>query len=80
MNSYEDALKDIRENGIALGAGDFVSVDALKVACVAIERQIPKKPEGIAWLYCPVCGRDALMDQFKFCPDCGQAIDWEGIE
>ena len=43
----------------------------------AIKRNTPQKPKEDGWLYCPVCGRDILMDHFKFCPDCGQAIDWE---
>lgn len=31
--------------------------------------------------YCPACGHilmDDNNDQFNYCPDCGQAIDWRG--
>jgi hypothetical protein len=43
----------------------------------AIKRNTPQKPKEDGWLCCPVCGRDLLMERFKFCPDCGQALDWE---
>lgn len=42
----------------------------------ALERRTPKKPREDGWLYCPVCGKDVLQDHVKFCPECGQAIDW----
>lgn len=42
----------------------------------ALEKQMPKKLKDDGWLYCPICGRDVLMDRFNYCPDCGQALDW----
>lgn len=39
----KEALKEIVENGIELGAGDFVDVKALKVAKKALESQIKLK-------------------------------------
>ena len=50
--------------------------EALGVAIEALEKQIPKKLKDDGWLYCPICGRDVLMDRFDYCPDCGQALDW----
>ena len=50
---------------------------AMDIAVEAMKKQIPKKPtlhEG--WLYCSVCKKDILMEAYKFCPDCGQRIDW----
>ena len=47
-----------------------------KTAIEALEKQIPKKLKDDGWLYCPICGRDVLMDKFDYCPDCGQALDW----
>lgn len=41
-----------------------------------LEKQIPEKLKDDGWLYCPICGRDVLMDRFNYCPDCGQALDW----
>ena len=32
MMTIEEAIKDIQENGIDLGAGDYVDIEALKVA------------------------------------------------
>lgn len=53
----------------------------------ALEKQIPKKPKGkddnfgISYGICPNCNKivDDLEDN-RFCNECGQAIDWEGIE
>ena len=56
-----------------------VDVDewAVEIAVDAMKKQIPKKPTlDKGWLYCSVCGKDILMEGYKFCPDCGQAIDW----
>ena len=36
----EDALKSIVSDGIELGAGDYVELEALKIAREALERQI----------------------------------------
>lgn len=43
----KEAIKDIVENGIELGAGDYVDIESLKVAISALEKQIPKKPKKI---------------------------------
>lgn len=39
---WKEALTEIQEDGIRLGAGDYVGVEALKVAVLALEKQIPK--------------------------------------
>ena len=49
---------------------------AFETAIESLEKQIPKKLKDDGWLYCPICGRDVLMDRFDYCPDCGQALDW----
>lgn len=36
--TYEEAKNDLIESGIRLGAGDFVDVEALKIAVVALEK------------------------------------------
>lgn len=54
---------------------------AINIAFEAIDKQIPKKPiEKSPWVYhCPRCDsrtiEDAFIKKFKFCPDCGQALD-----
>ena len=65
-----------------------------QVATSALEKQIPKKPaydgDGYApdgtfvwdeWL-CPCCGTryEVDYDEYDFCPNCGQAIDWSENE
>ena len=88
----QEALKDIIESGIELGAGDYVDVEALKVAVVALEKQIPKKPiklkanEDIkigagTWKAGTTVYKCPRCDSFisrssNYCDKCGQAFDW----
>lgn len=66
---------------------------AVEIAADAMKKQIPKKPytNVIHYLYtsdlttvqCPNCKRRLRTRRTqakgdRFCPDCGQAIDWEG--
>lgn len=68
-----------------------VMCEKVKVAVEAIEKQIPKKPkETDAYphrLHCPYCtwtlcynkenaNSFRMMHMFRYCPECGQAIDW----
>lgn len=69
--------------------GFTLSEDTLKLAILALEKQIPKKPdyEGDGYddsgnliydtWFCPNCNKDyeVYYDDYKFCPNCGQAID-----
>ena len=92
--TVKEAIKDIIQNGIELGAGDYVDVEALKIAVKALAKQIPKKPdyEGDGydengnliydtWI-CPNCGKhyEVDYDDYNFCPECGQALDWSDDE
>ena len=58
-------------------------------AIEALEKQVPKTPnyEGDGYWdgelvydtwFCPNCGKDYEVDydDYKYCPECGQAIDW----
>ena len=54
---------------------------AIEVATSAIEKQIPKKvgKDGYGWNECTVChnhGNNLLSNNFKWCPYCGQKLDW----
>ena len=79
----EEALKSIIEDGIELGGGDYVPLETLKVAKEALEKQIPKKPVdyeecGVTRYKtgrCSCCG-EFVIQHYKHCPECGQAIDW----
>ena len=79
----QEAIKDIVENGIELGAGDYVNVEALKVAILALEKQIPCKlaPKSSKKAELPVCGKcngimDLMQGELNYCPNCGKKIDW----
>ena len=62
---------------------------AYEMAIEALDKQIPKKPVS-KYKYrdgenvCPSCETEnrcrIVMFWEKFCPDCGQAIDWEAEE
>ena len=78
----QEAIRDIVENGINLGAGDFVDVEALKVAIKALEKQIAKKPliEYHCGLEkrCPTCNCEVSdIEHRGWACKCGQKLDWE---
>ena len=78
MYDYEDALREMLYQ-VYRNTDDFemrISKDCYKLIREALEKQIPKKLKDDGWLYCPICGRDVLLDRFNYCPDCGQALDW----
>lgn len=65
--------------------------EALKIAVIALEKQMPKTlilniiyPSGIKSYNCPVCGKGCLVrtDSYcpKYCSNCGQALDWSDTE
>ena len=61
--------------------------EACLLACEALEKQIPKKPTMgkyghtecacCGWIVESFCGN---LEQYPFCPHCGQAIDWRDAE
>ena len=65
-------------------------IEACKAGIQALEKQIPKKViwenakngriYAFHWACCPNCGNEFFdieseIGEFKFCPDCGQALD-----
>jgi rubrerythrin len=67
---------------------------ANEMAIRALEKQIPKKPtyegDGYApdgtlvydtWI-CPCCGKryEVDYDDYTYCPNCGQKLDWSDEE
>ena len=73
---YEDAVvEQIAMEAKLAGVADCTVLNKAAIL-EALERRTPKKPKEDGWLYCPVCGKDVLQDHVRFCPDCGQAIDW----
>ena len=76
--------------------GEIPADKVVGLACQALDKQIPKKPEysgdgysdgKLVYDYakCPTCGNDNFEYDInnwgcKFCPDCGQALDWSETE
>ena len=71
-----------------------IIIEALNTIKTAVKKQIPKKPDFIGdgyddngnliydtWI-CPCCETDYELDydDYKFCPECGQAIDWSDLK
>lgn len=83
-NKALDILKqaiNYREDG-SCQKGSWIlgtdGVEAVKVAIIALETQIPYKVDKFDC--CPVCntyGRDEDGASGDYCPNCGQALDWE---
>lgn len=69
------------------GTPDGYLLQALDMAIEALEKQIPKKPISLGEDIdrdvgqCPNCKEiiDTYED-YKYCSDCGQAIDWRDEE
>lgn len=87
--TFEEARKILERELLAVTLESNVSKEtqkkrlnekfrALNVALEAIDKQIPKKPiEKSPWVYhCPRCDSQTIDKKFKFCPDCGQVLDW----
>ena len=61
-----------------------------KMAVIALEKQIPKKPikDEYGFLHCPYCDYDdyslmhdsSFSDRYNYCCYCGQALDWSDRE
>lgn len=79
---------DLIENIIKDGAsyvGGYTHVDikeAIDALNLMYAKTIPKRPTGILndrlrfrWS-CPTC-KEIHNSIFRYCPECGQAIDWE---
>ena len=90
--TYEEAIKNINALNAVCGQKDLYDAEfenALVLAIDALEKQIPKKPTSTRGKYghteCTCCGWVVEsfcgdLEQYPFCPNCGQAIDWEVSE
>lgn len=82
--TYEEAIKNINALNAVCGQKGLYDAEfenALALAILALEKQIPKKPykdneNGVYEKeHCPSCHR-SLFPNDHHC-ECGQAIDWE---
>lgn len=81
------AIKIIESTNFSTNSPDVM--EAIEMAKVALEKQIPKSPDyegdGYSngelvydtWV-CPCCGQtyEVDYDDYEYCPYCGQHIDW----
>ena len=83
MNEKE-ALQNIRNLTKHLDNSDDRLVDTFRLVIIALNKQVPKKPDYESdgyydtWV-CPNCGEEYEVDydDYKYCPNCGQRLDWE---
>lgn len=92
MMEYKEALRNLRFCKCEISKSEFVAHlkhGTVILAMRALEKQIPKRPhlDGDGYdgrgnmVYdfwsCPNCEWDyEIDDDFKYCPRCGQCIDW----
>ena len=94
IKNLKDILDECTESEEAVCYVTDVDAPALEMAIKALEKQIPKKltyegdgyaPDGTfiwgEWI-CPCCGRryEVDYDDYDYCPDCGQKLDWSNEE
>lgn len=63
--------------------GDGRLIQALEMGIEAIKKQLPMKPVAVTYTteirgHCPRCCTS--ITRSMYCPTCGQAIDWIGVE
>lgn len=80
---YEDAVvKQIAMEAKLAGVADCTVLNKAAIL-EALQKQIPKEPVELAKseLYgrCAVCRKVVHVGE-RYCDQCGQALDWEGIE
>ena len=84
VDNYETAVAaEIAQAARAAGASDVTVLDKAAIIDALMKRTPRKyalrKYDGIRHEFpvCPTCGADSISyRRCRFCPDCGQAIDW----
>ena len=91
-----EAIKETRFNMSTIGLSDKAAkrvVEARDMAINELEKQIPKKVKIEQWIYTKCdCGYEfskhhgdgyysiPLENKTKYCPNCGQKLNWESDE
>lgn len=61
-------------------SGYVMLQESIDMAIKALEKQIPKKPtDRCMYKECPACG-EVEIEFCKYCPNCGQKLDWRNKE
>ena len=89
MNMTENDAKKEIEHNVFCNTDDFemkISKECYKTIINALEKQIKKKVEryscntiGEMTFNCPSCNLEYYVtdyEDFNYCPNCGQKIDW----
>lgn len=63
-----ECLKEIKP------MGDHMIQEAIDMAIESLEKQISKKV--MSGGYCPGCSCDVADWRIKYCPECGQKLNW----
>ena len=81
VNEYDEAL-DVLTSGM-IDTSDIESY--MDTIVNALKKQIPDKPEPASSIcgvgmnyYCLNC-HQGLIKYFRYCEECGQRLDWEGV-
>ena len=83
INDLKVILSEITECEESICYITDVDAEPLKLAIKALKKQIPKKPsqDSIGLYYfptCPNCHKE--LESYDHHCECGQALDWDGIE
>lgn len=83
INDLKVILSEITECEESICYITDIDAEPLRLAIKALEKQIPKKPsqDSIGLYYfptCPNCHKE--LESYDHHCECGQALDWEGIE
>ncbi|MCM3716260.1 hypothetical protein M3202_19640 [Alkalihalobacillus oceani] len=70
--------KRIIQTGIAWANWDDKQKEAMRLALVSLDKQLPKKVVGTdkEGGFCPQCQAHNI-NLFRYCNECGQLLDWQ---
>lgn len=78
----QEAIETIKEAMFAIDSDahfHFEYAAAADMAIEALEKQIPKTPIKQGFYYCENCGKTVTIT-YKYCRECGQALDWSDMK
>ena len=93
-DDLEKVLNEAKSMGCNnVAAFRHIPLENVQTVVTALQKQVPMKPtfqgDGYAddsivydtWI-CPNCGKDYEVeyDEYKYCPECGQKIDWTEVK